>query len=118
MSAVLRTDSILWPPNTERPASLSTLGCRLVASCRVNVHTGWVQQVGKTLASKPFPTPLATGVLVCAGLGTCVFRLIACFVACEETKHASPRLLWDPLVGLHGTHDLPNNSFVWRHSEL
>ena len=30
----------------------------------------------------------------------CVSTNSLCFVACEETKHASPRLLWDPLVGL------------------
>ena len=35
----------------------------------------------------PFPTPLATGVLVCAGLGTCVFRLIACFVAYVKRRN-------------------------------
>jgi hypothetical protein len=32
----------------------------------------------------PFPTPLATGVLVCAGLGTCVFRLISLLASGRE----------------------------------
>jgi len=37
------------------------------------------KQASKLLLRPPFPTPLATGVLGCAGLGTCVCRLISLF---------------------------------------
>jgi len=41
-------------------------------------------------ARPPFPTPLATGVLGCAGLGTCVCRLISLLAAKNVPTHVYP----------------------------